>query len=123
MTSHLAKGQRGGVAQVVFHIAHSVVALAVLHLREQRAWRLLQQVAQQREAAAVRHANLDPPHAPSRAPPNQRIHPRHQRLAPLHAKPLRSARRLCSTVLDWMVCWNHHRRSGASTTFPNTRLS
>jgi len=62
------------------------------HLREQRPRRRAQQAVDDRQAAAVRHAHLQPLHAVPRAARDQRLQARQQRLAALHAKALRARR-------------------------------
>ena len=65
---------------------------ARVHLREQRPRRRAQQAVDDRQAAAVRHAHLQPLHAVPRAALDERLQARQQRLATLHAKALRAPR-------------------------------
>jgi hypothetical protein len=62
-------------------------ALLALHLGAQLPHPLAQQVDQHVEAAAVRHAHLDAPHAVLRAALDKRDQARHQRLAALQPEP------------------------------------
>mmetsp|Transcript_48024 Transcript_48024/g.121190 ORF Transcript_48024/g.121190 Transcript_48024/m.121190 type:complete len:1103 (-) Transcript_48024:202-3510(-) len=75
-------------AEVVLHVAHGEAALAALHLRADLPQRLAEHVVQHIEAAAVRHADLDAPHAVGPQPRHSNLQPRDQRLAALHPKAL-----------------------------------